>query len=104
MQQVAPRSYIVNVGGREYRRNRKFHRATEEQVQEEPCTMEQSTAGTPEPGAELTKAPQLLPISEETGPRTQKEPDKTELGQTRTRIVRPPDRYRDFFFPRNFYS
>lgn len=57
MQQVAPRSHIVNVGGREYRRNRKFHRATQEQVQEEPSTMEQSTAGTPEPGAELTKAP-----------------------------------------------
>lgn len=96
VQQVAPRSYIVDVSGREYRRNRKFLRTTLEPVQEEPDTVELSTPDTPEPEMGL-RAPPLPPTPKEPGLSVLDEPDVVEpLRQTRTRTVRLPERYRDF--------
>ncbi|KAL9964864.1 hypothetical protein ACROYT_G028566 [Oculina patagonica] len=96
VQQVAPRSYIVDVSGREYRRNWKFLRTTLEPVQEESDTVELSTPDTPEPEMGL-RAPLLPPTPKEPGLSVLDEPHVVEpLGQTRTRTVRLPERYRDF--------
>ncbi|KAL9970142.1 hypothetical protein ACROYT_G022469 [Oculina patagonica] len=95
VQQVAPRSYIVDVSGREYRWNRKFLRTTLEPVQEEPDTVELSTPDTPEPEMGL-RAPPLPPTPKEPGLSVLDEPDVVEpLRQTRTRTVRLPEHIND---------
>ena len=94
--QVAPRSYIVDVGGRELRRNRKFLRTTQEQT--EPEVLESA-------GPDLSNAPfeETVRVEPATygnpGPEVPENPETLHLGperRTRTRVVKGPSRFKDY--------
>ena len=96
LQQVAPRSYIVDVNGREYRRNRKFLRTTQEQVSDEPSTAKLQAPVPLEPGPEQRASPEPVLPSKDPEPPSHKQPARVEARQTRTRSIKPPERFKDF--------
>ena len=96
LEQVAPRSYIVDVGGRELRRNRKFLRTTQEQT--EPEVLESAELDLPDaPFQETVRVESALYGNP--GPEVPENPETLHLGperRTRTRVVKRPSRFNDY--------
>lgn len=121
MQKSEPRSYIVNVGGKLYRRNRKFLRTTKEKdveqnIPEEVPEPQPVSNGPVESNSESTthlRRLQKTPDKSITSPRNSLVSEPTETitdnqsyegtqstpnveRHTRTRKIRQPKRYTDF--------
>lgn len=91
--QVSPRSYIVNVDGKEYRRNRKFLRSTVETMPAENISTEiQPEVDVPVPVTMATPA-KTTPISSRS---PLKNMPNSLVKSTRTRTIKPPERFKDF--------
>lgn len=92
-QQLSPRSYIVDVGGREFRRNRKFLRTTQELQPDnsEPEPPDQIELDIPEEPVGVTAAPVEAAANRTSGTVV---PDA--VCRTRTRVVKRPGRFSDY--------
>ena len=96
LEQVAPHSYIVDVGGRELRRNRKFLRTTQEQT--EPEVLESTEPDLPDAPFEETVRVEPATYGNP-GPEVPENPETLHLGperRTRTRVVKRPSRFNDY--------
>ncbi|XP_046341780.1 uncharacterized protein K02A2.6-like [Haliotis rufescens] len=99
VRQVSTRSYIVDIDGKEYRRNRKFLRSTSEttppkQLPEVTSEIEPDSHIT----AKKTTATKTSPVVKPppSSPPVPVEFPKENIKTTRTRAVKPPTRLKDF--------
>lgn len=83
VEQVSPRSYVVDINGTAYRRNRKHIRSTSEKVIEVPIDIDiqDSVSNNPENKSEPEKATSVLPDG---------------IDRTRTRTITRPARFKDY--------
>jgi hypothetical protein len=100
LEQVGPRSYIVDVNGTLYRRNRKYLRTTNEAPK---LAETQEPAEEPAEPAEMPTPEIVPPLVPTTDPNTQPAAIAIGVGQetptrrfTRTRVVKTPGRFKDF--------